>query len=103
MDPIPIPHDRFFRESFGRREIAQDFLSHQLPEDLLAGIDLETLAIGKDSYISKELRTSYSDLVYTVGYRGGELKIYLLFEHKSQPEHWTALQLLRNVVLRTMR
>ena len=69
MDPIPTPHDCFFRESFGRREIAQDFLSHQLPEDLLAEIDLETLAIGKDSYISKELRTSYSDLVYTVGYR----------------------------------
>ena len=61
MDPIPTPHDRFFRESFGHREIAQDFLSHQLPEDLLAEIDLETLAIGKDSYISKELRTSYSD------------------------------------------
>ncbi len=83
MDPIPTPHDRFFRESFGRREIAQDFLSHQLPEDLLAEIDLETLAIGKDSYVSNELRTSYVDLVYTVDYRGGELKIYLLFEHKS--------------------
>ena len=26
------------------------------------------------------------------------MKIYLLFEHKSQPEHWTALQLLRYVV-----
>ena len=98
MDPIPTPHDRFFRESFGRREIAQDFLRHQLPADLLPEIDLETLTIGKDSYISKELRTSYSDLVYTVGYRGGELKVYLLFEHKSQPEHWTALQLLRYVV-----
>ncbi len=59
MDPIPTPHDRFFRESFGRREIAQDFLRHQLPADLLAEIDLETLTIGKDSYVSKELRVAY--------------------------------------------
>ena len=36
--------------------------------------------------------------MYTVGYRGGELKVYLLFEHKSPPEPWTALQLLRYVV-----
>ncbi len=56
-------HDRFFRESFGRREIAQDFLRHQLPAELLAEIDLETLAIGKDSYVSKELRTAYSESV----------------------------------------
>jgi predicted transposase YdaD len=97
MDPIPTPHDRFFRESFGRRDIAQDFLRHQLPQELLVEIDLETLAIGKDSYVSKDLSAHYSDLVYTVGYRGGELKVYLLFEHKSQPEPWTALQLLRYV------
>ena len=54
-----MKRDRFFRESFGRREIAQDFLRHQLPEDLLAEIDLETLAIDKDSYVSKELRVAY--------------------------------------------
>jgi predicted transposase YdaD len=58
MDPIPNPHDRFFRESFGRRDIARDFLRHHRPGELLAQLDLETLAIAKDSYITKELRTS---------------------------------------------
>jgi hypothetical protein len=47
MDPIPDPHDRFFRESFGRKEIACDFLRHQLPEDLLGELDLATLSIAK--------------------------------------------------------
>lgn len=98
MEPIPTPHDCFFRENFGRLAIAQDFLRCQLPAALLAEIDLTTLTIAKDTYVSPDLRQVYSDLVYTVGYRGGLLRIYLLFEHKSQPEHWVLLQLLRYIV-----
>jgi predicted transposase/invertase (TIGR01784 family) len=98
MDPIPTPHDCFFREGFGRREVAEDFLRHNLPEALLAELDLTTLTIAKDTYVSPELRQVYSDLVYTVGCRNSILHVYLLFEHKSKPEHWTLLQLLRYVV-----
>ena len=98
MDPIPTPHDSFFREGFGRTEIAQDFLRHHLPAALLDEIDLATLTVAKDTYVSQELRRSYSDLVYSVRYRDGALQVYLLFEHKSQPQYWTLLQLLRYVV-----
>ena len=95
MDDIATPHDTYFRESFGRREIAVDFLRHHLPAELLAEIDLETLEISKDTYVSADLRSAYSDLVYRVRHRDGPLTIYVLFEHKSSPEYWTALQLLR--------
>ena len=97
MDNIANPHDAFFRESFGRREIAQDFLRHHLPAPLLAVIDLETLEIAKDSYVAQDLRGSFSDLVYRVGNGTSQLSIYLLFEHKSRPEHWILLQLLRYI------
>ncbi len=95
MDDIASPHDTFFRESFSRREIATDLLRWHLPADLLAEIDLDTLEISKDSYVSSDLRSAYSDLVYRVQHRDGPLGVYLLFEHKSRPEHWTLLQLLR--------
>ncbi|WP_295387895.1 Rpn family recombination-promoting nuclease/putative transposase [uncultured Thiodictyon sp.] len=98
MENLATPHDAFFREGFGRREVAEDFLRNQLPADLLAEIDLGTLEICKDTYVSKDLRSAYSDLVYRVQYRGADLVIYLLFEHKSSPEHWTLLQLLRYIV-----
>ena len=102
MEPTPTPHDCFFRENFSRLAIAQDFLRHQLPAGLLAEIDLSTLAISKDSYVTPELRQIYSDLVYSVAYRGQDpaqrLTIYLLFEHKSRPDHWVMLQLLRYIV-----
>jgi hypothetical protein len=42
-------HDRYFRERFGRLEIAQDFLCHNLPAELLAEIDLATLEISRDT------------------------------------------------------
>ena len=97
MDDIVNPHDAFFRESFGRREIAQDFLRNQLPADLLAEVDLGTLAVSKDTYVATDLRSAYSDLVYRVRCRDAELSVYLLFEHKSSPEHWTLLQLFRYI------
>ncbi len=66
MDDIAAPHDTYFRESFSRRDIAEDFLRHHLPAPLLAEIDLATLEVSKDTYVSTELRTAYSDLVYRV-------------------------------------
>jgi predicted transposase/invertase (TIGR01784 family) len=97
MDEIATPHDAYFRESFGRREIAEDFLRQHLPAEILAEIDLATLEISKDTYVSNDLRSAYSDLVYRVRYRDGVLNVYLLFEHKSSPEYWTMLQLLRYI------
>jgi hypothetical protein len=47
--------------------------------------------------VSSDLRSAYSDLVYRLRHRDGPLHVYLLFEHKSWPEHWTPLQLLRYV------
>ena len=78
--------------------IAVDFLRCQLPPGLLEEIDLATLEISKDTYVAADLRSAYSDLVYRVRHRDGPLAIYLLFEHKSSPEHWTLLQLLRYLV-----
>jgi predicted transposase YdaD len=42
--PISLtnPHDRFFKELFSRQEVAQDFMSHYLPPELVALLDLST-------------------------------------------------------------
>lgn len=86
MEPAPTPHDCFFRENFGRREIAQDFLRCHLPGAILTEVDLTTLTIAKDTYVSPDLRQTYADLVYTVGYRQSEysrFNIVLLFLNDS--------------------
>ncbi|MFM8332882.1 MAG: Rpn family recombination-promoting nuclease/putative transposase [Candidatus Methylumidiphilus sp.] len=88
-------HDRFFRETFSRREVAEGFLRSYLPEAVVAAIEWDTLEIAKDSFIEKALRQHFSDLLYTVRHCGRALKIYLLVEHKSHPDVWVPLQLLR--------
>jgi predicted transposase/invertase (TIGR01784 family) len=93
--PIPDPHDSFFREAFSRAEVAEAALREYLPPAIANGIDWASLAISKDSFIEKALRKHFSDLVYSARYGGRDVKIYLLLEHKSSPDHWVALQLLR--------
>ncbi len=41
------------------------------------------------------MRNHFSDLLYSVRHGGKAIKIYLLVEHKSHPDAWVPLQLLR--------
>ncbi|MFM8332262.1 MAG: Rpn family recombination-promoting nuclease/putative transposase, partial [Candidatus Methylumidiphilus sp.] len=92
---IHDPHDSFFRETFSRLDIAEDFLREYLPPAVAAGIDWASLKIAKDSFVEKALRKHFSDLVYSARHGDRAIKIYLLLEHKSSPDHWVSLQLLR--------
>ena len=98
MSEITNPHDSFASEMFSRKEVAVGFFKEYLPEQLRRRIDLNTLEISKDSFVDKELHHHFSDLLYTVKYHQTDLYLYLLFEHKSSPDHWVGLQLLRYMV-----
>jgi len=99
-EPLCNPHDRFFKETFSRIEVARDFVTSALPSEVLARLDLDTPELSKDSYVDERLRSSYSDLLYRVTLAGdaGDGLVYLLMEHKSAPDRTTAFQLLRYVV-----
>ena len=44
----------------------RDFLRVHLPDAVLAEVDLDSLEISKDTYVSSDLRAVFSDLVYRV-------------------------------------
>lgn len=92
------PHDKFFKEFFGRKEIAKSFLREYLPQSLHNRFDFSTLAIKKDSYIDKELAEHFSDILYQIKISGKTSYIYFLFEHKSYADSWYSFQILRNRV-----
>jgi len=93
---ITNPHDRFFKELLARPEAAADFLANYLPSDIVAALDLSAPELAKDSFIDEDLRQHFSDLLYRVRLKGGgDAFVYVLFEHKSAPDKWTAFQLLR--------
>lgn len=92
------PHDKFFKESFGRKEIAKSFIKEYLPEKLHSQFNFNTLEICKDTYIDKELSEHFSDILYKIKISGKNSFIYTLFEHKSYSDEWFGFQLLRNMV-----
>ena len=97
MSQITNPHDAFFKEILSREEHARDFLHHYLPGHVSSMLDLASLHICKDSFVDKDLREYFSDLLYQVNIRGESGFIYLLFEHKSYPEKYISIFLLRNM------
>jgi len=98
-DNITNPHDKFFRETFSRQEVARDFVKYHLPPDVVSLLDPDSLEISKDSFIDPALEEHFSDLLYQVKLNDGQpLYIYLLFDHKSYVDPLVAFQLLRYMV-----
>ncbi len=96
---VQNPHDRFFRESFGRIEIAQNYLEEYLPSDVLNVLDLTDLQLQDGSFIDEEMQEHQTDLLYRTSLTNGDVAhFYFLFEHKSYPEPLIAMQLLRYMV-----
>jgi len=60
------PHDAFFKKTFSKREIAEDFLKNYLPHDVLEHINLKTLTNQNGEYIDEKLKKDFSDLLYQV-------------------------------------
>ncbi|ABI67501.1 Rpn family recombination-promoting nuclease/putative transposase [Syntrophomonas wolfei] len=92
---IQNPHDRFFKETLGKVEVAKDFLNNYLPGNIIKVIDVDTLEPQKDSFINKELQEGFSDLLFKANINNREGYIYFLFEHKSYTRKDIAFQLLR--------
>jgi hypothetical protein len=40
---IQNPHDKFFKETFGKVEVARDFFSNYLPQNILNITDIDTI------------------------------------------------------------
>lgn len=98
MSEVVNPHDKFFKELFSHKDEAGDFFAHYLPEDILKHLDLTEIEIVKESFIEKELKEYFSDILYKVSLLDSPAYLYMLFEHKSWPDRLTALQVLEYMV-----
>jgi len=98
MAEIVNVHDKIFKEIFSRKDGARDFFANYLPEEILKRLDLERIEIVKESFIEKELKEYFSDILYKVSLADSPAYLYMLFEHKSYPDRLTALQVLEYMV-----
>ena len=92
--PHPRPHDSLFRFTFGDPEHAGPLLRALLPGPVAAEIHWPSLAAAPDDLVDERQREQRADRLFTVQLAGEEAFLYLLLEHKSRPDRWTAVQVL---------
>ena len=89
------PHDAILRQMLTQKEVARDFLQLYLPAPFLSICDLNTLQLASGSFIEEDLRSSDSDILYSLQTRHGAGYIYALIEHQSSPDKLMAFRLMR--------
>jgi predicted transposase/invertase (TIGR01784 family) len=98
MNQINNPHDKFFKETFSRLEVAQSFIEEVFPPDLLERLNLSALKRVNNSFTDEELEEYMADIVYQTEYAGQKTLVTLLFEHKSYVQKYPHLQLLQYIL-----
>lgn len=93
-------HDKFVKDLLSTPELAIAFLEEYLPIEVVNILDFGSLTYQNTSYLSKELKASYSDMVWSITSKEDiSLKICLLLEHKSYVEPNVNFQLLEYLAL----
>ncbi|MBK9266825.1 MAG: Rpn family recombination-promoting nuclease/putative transposase [Polyangiaceae bacterium] len=87
-----------FRRTFSVPKHAASALKTMLPEDLVKRIKWDKLRSKSGSFSDAKLTNRYSDVLFEVEIDDDLAFIYVLYEHKSEPEKWTLLQLLEYMV-----
>jgi len=88
------PHDALFRAAFSQVEHAAGILRTILPPAILARLDLSTLALQPGSFVSAELTSRHTDLLFTAKLSGRTAFVYVLLEHQSDLDPLMAFRLL---------
>ena len=84
--PYSRPHDRYFEQVFKNLHLVKQLLSNFLPFPQQTALDLETLELTAESFLSEELREAFADLVYSCQTSSDSpVRVCLLLEHKSRP------------------
>ena len=89
------PHDAVFKTFLHHPETARDFLDIHLPAELRMLCDLNSLQLESESFIEADLRSRYSDVLWSLHTRNGDGYVYVVIEHQSSAEPHMAFRLLR--------
>ncbi len=88
-------HDHLVKYAFSDVENARGVLATSLPAAIVARIDLASLSLRPGSFVDENLSDCCSDILYSARISGRDGLIYILWEHKSEPEPFTPLQVMR--------
>ncbi|MEZ4238744.1 MAG: Rpn family recombination-promoting nuclease/putative transposase [Myxococcota bacterium] len=93
------PHDALFRFAFTQPAVAAAHFRAALPVVVAEAARWETLELVPGSFVDEELVQVHSDVLHRVAlHGGGELWLYVLFEHQSTVDALMPWRMLRYLV-----
>ncbi|MFP4551813.1 MAG: Rpn family recombination-promoting nuclease/putative transposase, partial [Spirochaetales bacterium] len=92
------PYDAFFREAFEDPHSARELTQLAAPE-FANRYSHATISVKRDSLVPPELRSRQTDLLIRFDQNDQSAYAFVLFEHKSYPDRWVSLQLLRYLLI----
>lgn len=93
------PYDKLFKRAFGTAQTARELAQNLLPGGYARALDGADVTLDDGSIVDPALHTHQTDLLLHVKPSNGSgFAVFILFEHKSYPDRWVALQMLRYVV-----
>ena len=100
---MATPHDALFKAIFASPDDAAGLIRPLLPAKAAAAINWSTLAVAPGSFVDEALRHRHADLLFSVRMNGRAALVFILLEHKSRGDRFTALYLLSYLVRIWMR
>lgn len=88
------PYDRFFQSVFARPDLAWELTQIAVP-DVAAKLGTPEIHVERESFVDTEFRAHQTDLLVRLTEPMSETLVYVLYEHKSAPDRFVSLQLLR--------
>jgi len=106
-------HDELFKKVMSEPVAAREFLEYYLPVSFKNKIDLSSVKIEKESFVTEDLRKRLSDVLYSVSLNKNNIKdstndgnvdndkayVYVLIEHQSSSDYWIAFRLWQYMLL----
>lgn len=89
------PHDALFRSFLTDPTKARSLLEQYLPQKIKNICDFNTLKLEPGSFIDKNLKKHFSDILYSIKIRGKKAYIYTLIEHLTNLDPLIPFKLLR--------
>lgn len=96
---IHQPNDKLFKESMTSLSVAKEFFASHLPAEILKKVDLSTLKLEKETFITISFRKKEADLIYSLIINGNRGYFYLLCEHQGKIDAMMAFRLWQYILL----
>ncbi len=97
--PPAAPHDALFRALLADPGRAETLVREYLPAAVAAELSDASIRLVDASFVDAVLHRSYSDRLFEARLKGGGTAyVYVLLEHKAEPDPGTALQMLGYMV-----